>query len=110
VGTVVNATLLNNKQITANVGDGSRSARDPAASSTSRSTTTSRSLANGVPGGGGAGLRLFAEDATLIGLVHGNNFLLNAGISSFITDQASGINADFRGNTFTDLQIISQRL
>ena len=106
VGTVVNATLLNNKQITANVGDGIKIASRFGAVVTFSVYDNFSILANGIPGGGGAGLRLFAEDATMIGLVHGNNFLLNAGISTPVIDQAAGINGEFRGNTFTDLQII----
>lgn len=106
VGTQINAVLLNNKQITANVGDGIKIASRTGAIVNFSVYDNLKILANGVPGGGGAGLRLFAEDATLIGLVHGNNFTFNAGISASPTDQAAGINGDFRGNTFTDLQII----
>ena len=63
---------------------------------------------NGIPTGGGYGLHLSAEDATLVGLVQGNTFLQNAGLMAGpVVFGIQGIKGTFVGDSFTNLTIRS---
>ena len=59
--------------------------------------------------GGGAGIRLYANDATLSGTINGNTIIQNAGNSNITAnqiDQASGIQGLFDGNSVVGLTMI----
>ncbi|HEY2839523.1 MAG TPA: right-handed parallel beta-helix repeat-containing protein [Pirellulales bacterium] len=103
LGTVLNAAIHDNLQITSNVGDAIKVASRDSAVVNFAILGNKAINFNGITGGGGAGLRLYTMDGTLNGLVESNVFTLNAGSSAAIVEQAAGVNAVFDGDSITNL-------
>jgi len=107
-GAEVNAVIHVNKQITAQEGDGIRIASRFGSVINFSVYDNPHIKFNGLPTGGGYGLHLSAEDATLVGLTQGNTFLQNAGLlAGPVVFGIQGVLGTFVGDSFTDLTIRS---
>ncbi|HVU86682.1 MAG TPA: right-handed parallel beta-helix repeat-containing protein [Pirellulales bacterium] len=112
-GTVVNANIHDNPQISHQQGDGIQISSITGATADFNIHNNPNISFNGFPEGigvgrttaGGAGIRLYTSDAVMGGIIANNSIVGNAGTGEIPISEASGIHGLFSGDSVTSFII-----